>query len=76
MTRGIHNWRYIDVVAFLRKRGFTLERSRGSHHYYTRVISNEVYTVTVQFHGSKAIGPRIMNSIIRQSGIPKKEWFK
>ncbi|MFY0629998.1 MAG: type II toxin-antitoxin system HicA family toxin [Flavobacteriaceae bacterium] len=76
MPNGINNWTYKDVKKILLKKGFLLSRIKGSHHYYSGFCNKSIRAVTVPFHGKKAILPRTMNSIITQSGIPKKEWIE
>ena len=73
---GFSNWTYSDVVRFLRARGFELKRTHGSHHFYAGVVLGENRIVTVAFHGARTIDIRDMNSIVRQSRIPKEEWLK
>ena len=70
---SLRNWTFRDVRKFLHKNGFHLERKRGSHFHF---VKNEKHPVTVQNHGNKSIPIGTMNSIIRQSGIPKEEWRK
>ena len=74
MPNGINNWTYKDVATFLKKRGFNLSRVKGSHHHYYGFYDKKLRVVTVPYHTKKAIVPRTMNSIIKQSGISKKEW--
>lgn len=44
--------------------------------YYVGNYAGALRQVCIPFHGSRAIDPRTLNSIIRQSGIPKDEWLK
>ena len=75
MPRNINNWTYKDVVTFLRENNFVLNHTRGSHHYFTSVVNKILRHVCVPYHGSVAIKPRTMRSIIEQSGIEKEIWF-
>lgn len=75
MPHGIFNWTPEDVIRFLKVYGFRLSHSRGSHFYYIGEYGGELRQVSVPFHGSRALKPRTLNSIIRQSGIPKKNWL-
>ena len=75
MPRGLMNWDFYDVEKFLKGRGFHLNHVRGSHHYFTAAVGGITRQVLVAFHGSKSIKPRVMKSIIDQSGIPKNEWL-
>lgn len=63
-----------QVIKFLKKWGFYFAHSKGSHHVYVNKETN--YAVVISVHGGKTIPPGTMGSIIRQSGIPKKEWLK
>jgi len=75
MPRGVFNWTFHDIVEFLREHNFNLNHTEGSHHFYTGVYDGKFRQASVPFHGSKAINPRTLNSIIRQSGIARKEWL-
>jgi len=69
------NWAFDDVVRFLRDHRFTLNYTSGSHYYYVGHFGGQFRQVHVQFHGAKALKPRTMNGVIKQSGIPKREWL-
>lgn len=75
MPRGLHNWTFTDIVNFLRAHGFHETHSRGSHFYYAGHYEGEPRQTHIQFHGAKAIHPRTLKSVIRQSGISQKEWL-
>lgn len=75
MARGKNNWTFKDVEKFLRKHGFTLHHVRGSHHYYLGIVGGEIKMPHIQFHGAKAIHPKTLSSVIKQSGIPEEEWL-
>jgi len=48
----------------------------GTHPiYYTGRYGGQPRQTHIQFHGAKAIHPRTLKSVIRQSGIPQKEWL-
>lgn len=76
MPRGINNWKYKDVVRFLKENGFRLNHSRGSHFYYIGIVNKTHRQVCVPYHGSNSIKPRTIKGIISQSGISKNEWIK
>ncbi|MDE2019492.1 MAG: type II toxin-antitoxin system HicA family toxin [Patescibacteria group bacterium] len=76
MPHGVFNWTAEEVVRFLKDRGFILNHTRGSHFYYTGRQSGEFRQVCVPFHGKVALKPRLLNGIIRQSGIPRSEWME
>ena len=76
MPRGLHNWTFTAVITFLRAHGFRETHSRGSHFYYAGRYDGAPRQTHVQFHGAKAIHPRTLKAVIRQSGIPQAEWLK
>lgn len=75
MPHGLNNWTFSDVIEFLQTHGFRHTHTRGSHFYYTGSYGGKFRQTHVQYHGRKSIHPRTINSIIRQSGILKKEWL-
>ena len=75
MTRTVFNWTFDDVVRFLKDNGFVHKHTEGSHFYYTATHGGTFWQVCVPFHGSRALKPRTMNGIIKQSGFPKEKWF-
>lgn len=76
MPRGINNWTFRDIEAFLKERGFALHHTNGSHFYYIAHIEKAFRQVCVPYHGSRSIKPRTMKAIITQSGIAQKEWMQ
>ena len=76
MPRGLFNWKFDQVVTVLRKHGFILNHSNGSHFYYVGHHDGILRQVCVPFHGKKELKPRTMRGIILQSGIPKTIWLK
>lgn len=76
MPRGVKNWTFKAVVKFLEQYSFFKVRSTASHFHYRRVKTGVTYQVTVPKHGSRAISPRVINNIIKNSGIPKDDWLK
>ena len=76
MSRKLHNWAFSDVKRFLSDYNFYLSHVKGSHYFYVGSHNKVVRQVCVPFHGSKAIHPRTMSSIIKQSGISQDEWLK
>lgn len=75
MSNGVFGWTFDDVVRFLKDHSFHLNYSRGSHFYYVGNYGGQFRQVSIPFHGSKTLKPRTLKSIIRQSGIPQKEWL-
>ena len=76
MPRGLDNWSFRDVKNFLAEWGFRLNHIEGSHYYYVGSYEGIIRQVSIPFHGSKAIHPKTMRSIVRQSGIPQEEWVR
>lgn len=75
MPRGIFNWSYTEVTAFLKENGFEFfEDRRGSHEAWINRATNAI--VDIQFHGTKSFRPRTLETMIRQSKIDKKIWRK
>ncbi len=70
----MNNWRFLDVKKFLSKYRFTLSHVHGSHYFYIGSHEGKVGQVCVPFHGTRAIHPKTMKSIARQSGIPENKW--
>ena len=60
-----------EVCAILRKSGFEEVRRRGSHVVMQKKIALGTITVPVPDHGEIRIGT--LQSIIRQSGVPRSE---
>lgn len=75
MPRGLNNWEAGSVIKFLKKNGFTHTHTNGSHFYYSRKTGSKSYVVTVPVHTKRPIHPKVMKSIIDQSGISKDEWL-
>jgi len=55
-----------QIVAVLEKLGFTLARQSGSHMIYRNPAGKRV---TVPFHGSKILHPKILRSILRDADL-------
>ncbi len=57
----------------LEKHGFVLNRQSGSTRTYKGAVGGKVRLVHVHYHrGGDDIRPGTLNSMIRQSGLPKK----
>lgn len=76
MVRGVHNWSFREAVNFLCENGFTLDNVKGSHYYYVKPPEHPEYIACVPYHGSRAISPATMKSIMLQSGIARKKWLQ
>mgnify|MGYP001605245468 CR=1 len=75
MPNGIMNWTFDDVVVFLKKHNFVYNYTKGSHYFYIGSKGGVSRQVSVPFHGRKAINPKTVASIIRQSGIAREDWL-
>lgn len=61
-----------DVLHLLRKDGWVLFRSKGSHQQYAHPTKNGV--VTVSYHsGNEDLHPKTLASILRQAGLASKK---
>jgi len=61
-----------EVCDILSRHGFVEVRQRGSHIVMQRKLSDTTITVPVPSHAEIRIGT--LQSIIRQSGIPRSEF--
>lgn len=64
-----------DVIKILRLKGFTLSRTRGSHHQYVGYIKERKRRVTV-IADQKRFAPKTIKSMIEQSALSEKEWLE
>jgi predicted RNA binding protein YcfA (HicA-like mRNA interferase family) len=55
-----------QVVGALEKSGFSLSRQSGSHMIYKNATGKRV---TVPFHASKILHPKILKSILRDADL-------
>ncbi len=72
--KGLNNWKFEDVVAFLKDHEFTLKKKRGSHHYF--VDAEGKHLTHIQYHAGKTIFVGTMKTVIQTSGIDEQEWRK
>jgi predicted RNA binding protein YcfA (HicA-like mRNA interferase family) len=61
-----------DVCDILERHGFASVRQRGSHIAMQKKLSDSTITVPVPNHAEIKIGT--LQSIIRQSGVPRSEF--
>jgi predicted RNA binding protein YcfA (HicA-like mRNA interferase family) len=59
-----------EICKLLEKQGFTVVRQRGSHILMQKSVNNSTITVPVPNHKEIRIGT--LQSIIRQSNLPKE----
>ena len=55
-----------QIGAALEKVGFSLTRQSGSHKIYKNAAGKRV---TIPFHGSKVLHPKLLKSILRDAGM-------
>jgi predicted RNA binding protein YcfA (HicA-like mRNA interferase family) len=55
-----------EIVAVLEKSGFSLARQSGSHMIYRNASGKRV---TVPFHASKILHPKVLKSILRDADL-------
>ena len=55
-----------QIIAVLEKAGFSLARQSGSHMIYKNSAGKRV---TVPFHASKILHPKVLKSILRDAEI-------
>jgi predicted RNA binding protein YcfA (HicA-like mRNA interferase family) len=61
-----------DLIGILESHGFELARQKGSHRTYKGVVGGRTRLVVVACHReSDDIKPGTLQSMIRQSGLPK-----
>ncbi len=66
-----------EFIAILERNGFVEVRQTGSHRRFRGVTGEQVRLVTVAFHAiGDEIGPNVLASMIRQSGLPKSLFKK
>jgi len=61
------------IIKRLQELGFKFDRSKGSHKQY--ICEKKCHTATVATHGGKDISKSDIQSIIRQSGCTKDEFY-
>lgn len=78
MVRRLFNWSYGDVTQFLKGNGFSFQEFlEGSHERWTKRGENGEPDRMVEVNMTKtSYPPKTLQTMIRQSGIDKKEWIK
>jgi len=66
-----------EVERILEQIGFTLKRTSGSHNQWEGTVKGRRRLVTVDqlSRSSETFGKRLMNLMIRQSGLTKDEFY-
>jgi predicted RNA binding protein YcfA (HicA-like mRNA interferase family) len=64
--------KFRDLIRILESHGFELARQKGSHRTYKGSVGGRIHVVLVACHReSDDIKPGTLQSMIRQSGLPK-----
>lgn len=72
MPNGLSNWSEKDVTSFLKEHSFQFyELRKGSHYAYINKATGHIVEINIP---KDAYIPRTLETMIRQSGISKKEW--
>jgi len=77
MVRRLHNWRYQDVIAFLKKHGFFFYKELGGSHekWIKREAAGELHRI-VEVNFTRGSYPVLtLKKFIRQSAIDQNEWI-
>lgn len=59
-----------DLLRALKKAGFTLERTRGSHHF---LVHQDGRRTVIPVHSSEIIGPGLLRKILRDCQMETSE---
>jgi len=59
-----------QIIAVLEKAGFSLAQQSGSHMIYRNAASKRA---TVPFHASKILHPKVLKSILRDTGLTPED---
>jgi predicted RNA binding protein YcfA (HicA-like mRNA interferase family) len=60
-----------EIIAALRQAGFSVIRTRGSHHFMRHPDGR---TTVVPVHAGETIGPGLMSGILRDCGLTREEF--
>lgn len=74
MPNGLKNWAKKDVISFLKEKGFEFYKEKdGSHEAWINEDTQKIVEVNY-IHGGKTYPQRTLETMIRQSGLDKREW--
>ena len=62
-----------EIIKILKKNGWILKRTKGSHLHFKHDYKSAL--VTVPFHGSKELNFKTLLTIIKSAELPKTEFF-
>ncbi|HEV2440007.1 MAG TPA: type II toxin-antitoxin system HicA family toxin [bacterium] len=60
-----------EVAAALKRAGFILVTTKGSHQHYRR--SNGTGRITIPIHAGETLAPKTLRSVLRQAGLSVEE---
>lgn len=60
-----------EIIKVLEKSGFALSRQSGSHRIYK---NEDGARATVPFHAGKILHPKVLKSILHESGLSPEEF--
>jgi len=63
-----------EVRDILQVKGFSLDRTRGSHEQWRTIIENQLRVVTVDSH-YKIFDQSLLKRMISQSGLSREEFY-
>ena len=72
MPRGLNNWTYKDVCAFLKEHGFSFSTYLGGSH--ESWLNTETVAVVEVNRTKSSYPPRTLETMIRQSKLGKDVW--
>ena len=61
------------IIKILKKKGFVLDRTKGSHHIYYHAETKK--RIVIPFH-KKDLPKGTLHEILRQAGLNKKEFIE
>lgn len=61
----------LEIIAALSKRGFSVLRVKGSHHFLRH---EDGRTTVVPVHAGETIGPGLLKKILRDCGLTASEF--
>ncbi len=65
-----------EVIRVLRQAGAVPDGQEGSHAQYIRRVGVKSYAITITIHDATEIPPKTLSSIIRQSGLTKRQFWR
>ena len=62
-----------EIITIIEKIGFSLSRQSGSHKIFK---NNEGKRVTIPYHTGKTLHPKILSSILQDSGLTAERFHE